>query len=189
MVRHYPASSVPLTLSDSQMVRRPFRRRSRFATPRPSRASPNYADYLSDVLCPLPRWTVSVHDGYRVDALPRRVLPDPFRLPRKRAGSASTLQLSRPAQALLALRPAGLLAHLSVDFVARFRSAPLPVLTARQLSNLTINYSSGSFPHWYSAPEGHTHDPPALGISAGLITPLDGLRRSPGLKETESPRR
>jgi hypothetical protein len=32
------------------------------------------------------------------------------------------------------------------------------VLTARQLSNLTINYSSGSFPHWYSAPEGHTQD-------------------------------
>jgi hypothetical protein len=34
-------------------------------------------------------------------------------LARFRAGSASTSQLSGPAQALLALRPAGLLAHLS----------------------------------------------------------------------------
>jgi hypothetical protein len=30
--------------------------------------------------------------------------------------------------------------------LARFRPPPLPVLAARQLSNLTINYSSGSFP-------------------------------------------
>jgi hypothetical protein len=52
--RHYPASSVPLTLSDARMTRRPFWRRSRIATPRPSRASPNYADYLSGVLFPLP---------------------------------------------------------------------------------------------------------------------------------------
>lgn len=43
-----------------------------------------------------------------------------------------------------------------VDFVARLRPARLPGLAARQLSNLTINYSSGSFPHWYSAPLGHT---------------------------------
>src|SRR5258708_31522611 len=35
-----------------------------------------------------------------------------------------------------------------VDFVARFQPNRLPGLTARQLSNLTINYSSGSFPHW-----------------------------------------
>src|SRR6202521_3526802 len=45
-----------------------------------------------------------------------------------------------------------------VSFVARFRSARLPELTARQLSNLTINYSSGSFPHWYSAHLGHTRN-------------------------------
>jgi hypothetical protein len=43
-----------------------------------------------------------------------------------------------------------------VDFVARLRPARLPGPAARQLSNLTINYSSGSFPHWYSAPLGHT---------------------------------
>src|SRR5450759_1275157 len=45
-----------------------------------------------------------------------------------------------------------------VSFVARFRSARLPELTARQLSNLTINYSSGSFPNWYSAHLGHTRN-------------------------------
>src|ERR1700684_3998038 len=95
------------------MIRPPFRRRLRFATPRPFRASPNYADYLSGVLFPLPRWTESVHDGYRVGALPRRVLPDPYCLPQQGAGSASTLRLSGPAQALRALRPAGLLAHHS----------------------------------------------------------------------------
>jgi hypothetical protein len=29
-----------------------------------------------------------------------------------------------------------------------FQPAPFPGLAARQLSNLTINCSSGSFPHW-----------------------------------------
>ncbi len=43
-----------------------------------------------------------------------------------------------------------------VDFVARLRPDRLPALNARQLSNLTINCSSGSFPHWYSAHLGHT---------------------------------
>jgi len=52
-----------------------------------------------------------VHDGYRDGALPRRVLPDPCCLLRFRAGSASTWQLSGPAQASHALRPAGLLAR------------------------------------------------------------------------------
>ena len=55
--RRYPASSVPLPLSDTQMVRRPFRRRSQDATPRPSRASPTDADYLPGMLCSLPRWS------------------------------------------------------------------------------------------------------------------------------------
>src|ERR1039457_7385023 len=38
--RHYPASQVPLTLSDAQMARDPFRPRSQVATLRPPRASP-----------------------------------------------------------------------------------------------------------------------------------------------------
>src|ERR1035437_2236175 len=61
----------------------------------------------------LPRWTKWVHDGYRVGALPRRVLPHSFCLPRSLGGSASTLPLSRPARALRVLRPARLLAHHS----------------------------------------------------------------------------
>src|SRR5664280_2280910 len=68
-------------------------------------------DYLSDMLCSLPRWTDSVRYGSCDGAFPRRVLPDSFRLPRSCDGSASTLPLSRPAQALHALRPARLLAH------------------------------------------------------------------------------
>jgi hypothetical protein len=86
-------------------------------------------DYLSDMLCSLPRWTPWVLDGYRCGALPRRVLPHRFRLPRSCDGSASTLPLSRPAQALHALRPARLLAHhtwtLSRGFdPPRFRDWP-----------------------------------------------------------------
>jgi len=38
--RHYPASSVPLPLSDAQMVRNPFRSRSQVAALPPPRASP-----------------------------------------------------------------------------------------------------------------------------------------------------
>src|ERR1035441_8488670 len=68
-------------------------------------------DYLSGVLCSLPRWTRWGLDGYRCGALPRRVLPHRFCLPRSLVGSASTLPLSRPAQALRVLRPARLLAH------------------------------------------------------------------------------
>ena len=45
-----------------------------------------------------------------------------------------------------------------VDFVARFRPAPFPGLAARQLSNPAIDYSSGPFPHWESAPLGRTQD-------------------------------
>jgi len=98
------------------MVRRPFDDVRQSLLPRPLRASPTDAEYLSDMLCPLPRRTESVHDGYRVGALPRLAIPDPYCLPRSCAGSASALQLSGPARTLHALRPARLLAHLSVDF-------------------------------------------------------------------------
>src|SRR5262249_48243122 len=49
----------------------------------------------------------------------RWLLPCPCGLPRLIGGSASTTLLSRPAQALLALRPAKLLAHLVWAFVTR----------------------------------------------------------------------
>ena len=112
----FPPPELPGFIGTSDPLRHPddppsIRRRSRFATPRPSRASPTCADYLSGVLCSLPRWTGSVHDGYRGGVFLRRVLPNPFSLPRFSAGSASTLYISRPAQALHALRPARLFAH------------------------------------------------------------------------------
>jgi hypothetical protein len=97
--RHYPASQVPLTLSDAQMARDPFRPRSQVATLRPPRASPtdrrlpSWHAVLATPVAP------SVPDGYRFRALPRRVLPNGLGLPRFSAGSASTLHLSRPAQA------------------------------------------------------------------------------------------
>ena len=109
--RSYPASSVHLALSDARMVRRPFWRRSRFATPRPSRTFPTDARFPfwhAVLTTPVDRWVL---DGYRCGALPRRVLPHRFCLPRSCDGSASTLPLSRPARALHALRPARLLAH------------------------------------------------------------------------------
>ena len=60
-----------------------------------------------------------------------RWLPGSCCLPRFHGGSASTTSLSRPAQASLTLRPAGLLAHLTVDFVTRLRPAQLPDRAAR----------------------------------------------------------
>src|SRR5262245_26216267 len=52
-------------------------------------------------------------------------------------GSASALSLSRPAQALLALRPVGSLSHPEVTFVTRLQSHQLPSETARQLPDLS----------------------------------------------------
>ena len=70
--RHYPASSVPLTLSDSQMVRNPFRFPFAGRDPRDHPGPPLLtADYLLDMLCSLPRWTNPYH-GYGCSAFPRR---------------------------------------------------------------------------------------------------------------------
>ena len=62
-----------------------------------------------------------------------RLLPGSCGLPRISGGSASAISLSRPAQAYCALRPAGLLAQLSLDFVTRLPQGRLPGHAARQL--------------------------------------------------------
>ena len=85
------------TLSDSRSVRRQMRRWS--CELQPKRASPDYPCHPSSVPCHIPRRTERV----------RRLLPRSRGLPRYSGGSASASSLSRPAQALLALRPAGLL--------------------------------------------------------------------------------
>ena len=69
-------------------------------------------------------------------------------LPRLSGGSASITSLSRPAQASLTLRPAGLLNRPKAAFVTRLRPARLPDRTARQLPGSTDNSLDGSFLHW-----------------------------------------
>src|SRR5258707_11429160 len=54
-----------------------------------------------------------------------RFLPCPRGLPRLTGGSASTTSLSRPAQASLALRPAGLLARPKADFCPEASAQPV----------------------------------------------------------------
>jgi hypothetical protein len=69
----------------------------------PVRLSPDYPHHPSNVPCPIPRWTATgASVGY---------LPVARGLPRSIGGSASTTSLSTPAQASLALRPAGLLSR------------------------------------------------------------------------------
>ena len=60
-----------------------------------------------------------------------RLLPRLRSLPQLAGGSASALSLSRPAQALLTLRPAGSLSRPKTTFVTRLQ--PLPARVARQL--------------------------------------------------------
>src|SRR2546429_8739093 len=61
-------------------------------------------------------------------------------------GSASALSLSRPAQALLTLRPAGSLSHPKVTFVTRLQPVRLPAQAARQLpdQSTTLRVDSSS---------------------------------------------
>ena len=76
----------------------------------------------------------------------RRLLPGPCCLPRYSGGSASTTSLSRPAPDSLALRPAELLVHLSVDFVTRLRPSRFPGPAARQLPDLPTTIWVGPSP-------------------------------------------
>src|SRR5580692_6429362 len=79
-----------------------------------------------------------------------RLLPRSYSLPQMAGGSASALSLSRPAQALLTLRPAGLLNRLKAAFVTRLQPCRLPGRTARQLpdqsTTLWVESSSTSDP-------------------------------------------
>ena len=74
-------------------------RRRRGRDPHALAGLPSYPRHLSGVPCPLPRWTAT---GASVGCFPVPLRPSP-----NSGGSASTTSLSRPAQASLALRPAG----------------------------------------------------------------------------------
>jgi hypothetical protein len=98
----FPPPALPglrgtMTLSDARQHRRPSRRWGR--KPRAERASPDDPHHPSSVPCPLPR---RIETGARAGSF-----PVPRGLPRISGGSASATSLSRPAQASLALRPAG----------------------------------------------------------------------------------
>src|SRR5439155_12361569 len=75
-----------------------------------------------------------------------RLLPRSCCLPQMAGGSASALSLSRPAQALLTLRPAGSLSHPKVTFVTRLQPVRLPAQAARQLpdQSTTLRVDSSS---------------------------------------------
>jgi hypothetical protein len=79
-----------------------------------------------------------------------RLLPRSYSLPQMAGGSASALSLSRPAQASLTLRPAGLLNRLKAAFVTRLQPCRLPGRAARQLPDqstiLWVESSSTSDP-------------------------------------------
>jgi hypothetical protein len=146
--RCYPASLVPLALSDAQMVRRPFWRRSRFAAPRPPRASPTDARlpfWHAVLTTPVDRFGAWWLLQWRAPApgSSRFVPPSPVlrRVGVHIAAFEACSSFTRVTACQIARPP-------YVDFVAGFRPAPFPGLAARQLSNPTINCSSGSFPHW-----------------------------------------
>lgn len=109
---------------------------------------------------PITRFTLPTCRAHYPDG-PERVrlsvaTPSHLGLPRYSGGSASTTSLSRPAQALLTLRPAGLLNRPKAAFVTRLRPDRLPDQAARQLPRSTDNSLGGSFLHWCIAPLGRT---------------------------------
>ena len=141
-------------LSDSRHSRRPK------SAPRPlpslRRVSPIYPQHLSNVPFPIPRWTKT---GASVGFFPisRGLL-------RSIGGSAPTTSLSRPAQASLALRPAGLLSRLTRPLSQGFGPGQSPSRTACQLPELPT-------PVWV--------DPSSTGVTRprGALW-IPGLRKS-----------
>src|SRR5713101_3965318 len=78
-----------------------------------------------------------------------RLLPRSRGLPQMAGGSASALSLSRPAQALLALRPAGSLSRPQATFVTRLQPLQLAARAARQPPDQsTTNGMDRPCPRW-----------------------------------------
>ncbi len=104
-------------------------------------------------------------------------LPAARGLPRSSGGSASTISLSRPAQASRALRPAGLLSRPKATFVTRLRSGQLPSRTACQLPELptSLRMDSSSTGVLGEASESHRCD--GATSSQGLARRHGRLRR------------
>jgi hypothetical protein len=103
-----------------------------------------------------------------------RLLPRSYSLPQMAGGSASALSLSRPAQASLTLRPAGLLNRLKAAFVTRLQPCRLPGRTARQLPDQSttpwVESSSTSDPRLRGALPNSD-----IPVSSALSTPGPGV--------------
>ena len=95
--------------------------------PSPSRVSLDYPNHLSDVPCPLPQ---------RIERVRPTIASRSRGLPQMAGGSASALSLSRPAQASLALRPAGSLSRLKRPLSRGSSPASCP---AKPLVSFRIN--------------------------------------------------
>ena len=122
-------------LSDSRFGRHPHDDVE--AEPSPARVSPDYPFLSSSLPCPIPRRTERV----RMSMSSLSVLPSP-----SPGGSASGLNLSRPAQASFALRPAGSLAAqggLCHEAPAR----PVTQPNRSSATGLIDNYPGGTFLH------------------------------------------
>ena len=145
------------TLSDSRSVRRQMRRWS--CELQPKRASPDYPSHPSSVPCHIPRRTERV----------RRLLPRSRGLPRYSGGSASASSLSRPAQALLALRPAGLLNRPRRPLSRGFNPVGRPTSCSSATRSID-NSLGGTFLHWCYAPSGRTEK-----VGLVLAEPYSGL--------------
>ncbi len=127
---------------------------------RPERASPDYPDHLPNVPCTLPRW---IGTGAYVGCF-----PIPRGLPRQTGGSASTISLSGPAQASLALRPAGSLDRPRRPLSRGFETASYP--TAPLVSYQINRQLSG----W--------HLPPLVFRAFGAHCPLLAMNRPPAAR-------
>ena len=137
--QHYPASTVYTTPSDSRHGRR--------------LRDVEAATLALDGSPPITRTTFPTcraHYPGGSSGCACRLLPRSCSLPQMAGGSASALSLSRPAQALLTLRPTGLLNRLKAAFVTRLQPCRLPGRTARQLpdqsTTLWVESSSTSDP-------------------------------------------
>jgi len=129
---------------------------------RPQRVSPVYPQHLSNVPCPIPRWTET---GASVG-----FFPVSHGLPRSIGGSASTLPLSRPAQASHSLRPAELLSRLR-DLCHRASTRPVTQPSRLSATRPSDSYLGGFLLHWCYAPSGRTMD---SGLAARAAPRNDG---------------
>jgi hypothetical protein len=134
--RHYPASTVQLTLSDSRQGRRLH--------------DVEAAALAHDGSPPITRITFPTcraHYPGEPNGCSHRFLPRSRGLPRYAGGSASAPSLSRPARASLALRPVGLLGRQG-DLCHEAPAQPVARPSRSSATSPIDNFLGGTFLHW-----------------------------------------